>query len=266
MSNEKHCISINDVYGPGWIEKHRAELDERFDWDFRPPKKWEHFSSTYDLSGVNVVSDPVDYPGDAPRIVLSAKDPIKTVYGKTKDQIRFDSRYELTGEFRPPTDQDTYVSQGCKNNGENTVLSGCPWSGNRLILRLKTRRLKEVYDTSTVTIPARYQWTGEFREPKVGDILLTVHGDASEFWDGYKLDDSKPNNRLILKPSKPKVYYKVEAEPRLPKEGESFWAEDRWLVAQLDFKEHRYLCGTRHEEVDSTRQVVTQADIDKLVK
>jgi hypothetical protein len=74
--------------------------------------------------------------------------------------------------------------------------------------------------------------------------------------------------RLILRDRPKKVWFKAEEKMRCPKNGDWMWCEIdyRWELSDFDFMEKSALCATRHEEVDSTVQVVTQADIDALTQ
>lgn len=271
MSKTHHCISIDDVYGTGWMKNHQGELNSKFDWEFRSPKVHEQYISMYCGLGLETNKAPYNYGANSPYIVVTPKKPkddIFDTYGMTKAQIEsvLDNSYELTGEFREPMEGDYFISDGTSASKAHIILANSPWHATRLIVRKKKSDFELAYQATSVSIPLGYKWTGEFREPKDGDTFLTIFRDAEQFYVGYNLEDEATTKRLILEKRASKVTYTVEAKPRLPKTGESFWSEDRWLVAQVDFKDNKYLCGTRHEQPDTTIQVVTQADIDKTGK
>jgi hypothetical protein len=130
--------------------------------------------------------------------------------------------------------------------------------GPRIILhrrKPKPPTLREVYGVDEVTIPQGWEWAGEFKTPAHYDWWL---GDEGRVVINVKA--SVP--RLILRKRPKKVWFKAEDVPRPPLIGDCFWRGEKWQTASEDFR-YSYLCATRHEEIDTTVQVVTQEDIDR---
>jgi len=133
-------------------------------------------------------------------------------------------------------------------------VNGTPPTGPRIILhrrKPKPPTLREVYGVDEVTITRGMEWTGEWavmdgRDPYQAATIDTPH-----------------RYRLILRERPKKVWFKCEAEPRVPRNGDWFYSYGAWQFANTT-GDAVYLCATRHEEIDSTVQVVTQADIDKV--
>jgi hypothetical protein len=124
----------------------------------------------------------------------------------------------------------------------------------------KTPTLLEVYGVDEVTIPLGWEWTGEWRVPETDNCYRSQAGQvASSF--GSMVDP-----RLILRERQKKVWFKAEVAMRCPKRGDWMWCEVgyQWELSEFDFKERSVLCATRHEEVDQTVQVVTQAMVDEV--
>ncbi len=121
----------------------------------------------------------------------------------------------------------------------------------------KPPTLREVYGVDEVTIPAGWEWTGEFRKPQKNECYRSQCGQvASSFgsmWDP----------RLILRERPKKVWFKAEERYRVPGPGEYVWSAGVWRKADIADFNNVYLCATRHEEIDTTVQVVTQEDVDK---
>lgn len=159
-------------------------------------------------------------------------------------------------------------------NGEETVASifACGLvpifsNGPYIILhrrKPKTPTLREVYGVDEVTIPAGWEWTGEWRRPIRDDHFQSGGGGGCAVyaqrchlaeWDGP---------RLILRERPKKVWFKAEEKERESKAGDWFHDGGSWHYNKSGCVIGTYLCATRHEEVDQTVQVVTQADVDKV--
>jgi len=133
----------------------------------------------------------------------------------------------------------------------------------------KPPTLLEVYGADEVTIPAGWEWTGEWRVPVTGDAIVTPHAKivAHVTNDEYTFA-GEYSHRLILRERPKKVWYRAEEKERLPNIGDWVWFIDlSWkLVEDGVFIPRRiYLCATRHEEIDQTVQVVTQVDVERVV-
>ena len=73
------------------------------------------------------------------------------------------------------------------------------------------------------------------------------------------------DHRLILRERPKRVYFKCEAEPRVTRNGDWFYSYGAW--GKSDKGGYGvYLCATRHEEIDQTVQVVTQAMVDGVTQ
>ena len=149
-----------------------------------------------------------------------------------------------------------------------TTCSGGPRTGPRIILhrrKPKPPTLREVYGVDEVTIPAGWEWTGEWRVPVLGDKIRYCGGCSVMACGGMH---SGIEHRLILRERPKKVWFKAEETHRYAKKGEWFWSDEhyRWVLADADFVLLKVLCATRHEEIDQTVQVVTQADVDGVNK
>ena len=138
-------------------------------------------------------------------------------------------------------------------------------TGPRIILhrrKPKPPTLREVYGVDEVTIPAGWEWTGEWRDTRKGETYRCAS--ACDVMIAGSCANEKAH-RLILRERPKKVWFKAEEKHRYAKKGEWFWSDenDRWVLADADFVQLKVLCATRHEETDATVQVVTQEDIDK---
>jgi len=125
----------------------------------------------------------------------------------------------------------------------------------------KPPTLREVYGVDEVTIPAGWEWTGEWRETTNAECEASAFAKVD-----YRVNHSNniPYPRLILRERPKKVWFKAEENKRYPKADDYVWTSAfGWHEAGS--AAGVFLCATRHEEVDSTVQVVTQADIDKAV-
>lgn len=139
--------------------------------------------------------------------------------------------------------------------------------GPRIILhrrKPKPPTLREVYGMDEVTIPVGWEWTGEFKQPKKGDNSMDANPPyyPVSTWDTTEPYPDHPP-RLILRERPKKVWYKCEAEPRVPRNGDWFYSYGAWGQSDKG-GDGIYLCATRHEEVDQTVQVVTQAMVDRV--
>ncbi len=145
-----------------------------------------------------------------------------------------------------------------------------PWnhaSAPRIILhrrKPKPPTLREVYGVDEVTIPAGWEWTGEFRGPRLGETYSAIPGKYTSA-DKCSFDNPNYDPRLILRERPKKVWFKAEEKERRPVAGDWFWAEISWVQALRDLGEC-CLCATRHEDIDQTVPVVTQVDIDKVTR
>ena len=136
----------------------------------------------------------------------------------------------------------------------------------RIILHRRKPRiptLREVYGVDEVTIPQGWEWTGEWRVPVNGDYVINRHGDLDRC---DRCDGSIRTPRLILRERPKKVWFKAEETHRASNPGDWAWVIDRWKLVGIDTLKPFTLCATRHEEVDSTAQVVTQAMVDGVAK
>lgn len=124
--------------------------------------------------------------------------------------------------------------------------------------------LSDIYGVDEVTIPARWEWTGEFRGPQLQEIYASIPG---KFTSPELCFTHNPNYdpRLILQERPKKVWFKAEEKMRAAVCRDWVWSMGQWKQTFADLH-GIYLCATRHEEPDLTTQTVTQADIDRLQK
>ena len=198
MSNETCTVTIADIYGEDWWERHKEYVNRDWVWEFRVAKPGERI---YDMLG----SDSI-LRHTSPAIVCVCRKP------------------------KPPT-------------------------------------LLEVYGKDEVTIPKGWEWTGEFRQPTKGDRSMDTN---PPYYPVSKWDTSAPYPdhppRLILRERPKKVWFKAEEKGRETVTGDWFYEPGYgWIQNMTGCVIGTYLCATRHEEIDQTVQVVTQADVDKVV-
>lgn len=123
----------------------------------------------------------------------------------------------------------------------------------------KTPTLQEVYGTDEVKIPQGWEWVPKWDPPMKGDTIL----DRGLYIQDCKEDFKSP--RLILRKRQPKVWFKAEDDSRVGVVGDWVWlGQHGWRKLQ-HADGCTYLCANRHEEIDQTVHVVTQADVDKVV-
>jgi len=129
----------------------------------------------------------------------------------------------------------------------------------------KPPTLREVYRVDEVTIPAGWEWTGEWRVPGRDDYFQSGGGGTCAPYVHRYNQLTWENHRLILRERQKKVWFKAEAEMRVVTDKDWAWSGHAWLHGS-HFNGGLYLCATRHEEIDQTVQVVTQAMVDEVVK
>lgn len=137
--------------------------------------------------------------------------------------------------------------------------------GPRIILhrrRPKPPTLREVYGADEVTIPVGWEWTWEWRNLATDDWYIDEDTMNANQW---VIPSTLSKPRLILRERPKKVWFRCEAEPRVPRSGDWFYSYGAWGESTSG-GDGVYLCATRHEEVDQTVQVVTQEDIDACVR
>ena len=142
-----------------------------------------------------------------------------------------------------------------------TTCSGGPRTGPRIILHRRKPNpptLRDVYGVDEVTIPAGWEWTGEWRVPTDQEIL------GNKYVKQEPLRSPPIYHRLILRERPKKVWFKCEESPRVPCIGDWYYSYGSWVESK-NGGDGIYLCATRHEEIDQTVQVVTQADVDGVV-
>jgi len=130
----------------------------------------------------------------------------------------------------------------------------------------KPPTLRDVYGVDEVTIPAGWEWTGEWRLPTVGEYSRYIGGNSVMDCGGLHKGNEY---RLILRERPKKVWYRAEEPPRTAYPIDWVWCPTsvQWVQWGAAWPScNPYLCATRHEEIDQTVQVVTQADIDKVTK
>ena len=148
-------------------------------------------------------------------------------------------------------------------------VNGTPPTGPRIILhrrKPKPPTLREVYGVDEVTIPVGWEWTGERRKPEVGDSYVSYGSLAASTSTDIGDFPSEQDIRLILRERPKKVWFKAEETERHPRSGDWIWQSGGWGQVNCDWHAGIRLCATRHEEIDSTVQVVTQSDIDALTQ
>ena len=123
----------------------------------------------------------------------------------------------------------------------------------------KPPTLRDVYGVDEVTIPAGWEWTGEWRVPTDQEIL------GNKYVKQEPLRSPPIYHRLILRERPKKVWFKCEESPRVPCIGDWYYSYGSWVESK-NGGDGIYLCATRHEEIDQTVQVVTQADVDGAAK
>lgn len=132
----------------------------------------------------------------------------------------------------------------------------------RAIAALDIPQLAEQYGADRVEIEAPWEWDDTFSAPTHGRPVL---GSDHEVHTDLTYADEQ---RLGLRKRKPKrVWFEAECWPRQPALGEWFWFEftHEWVQAQRDYKYDQFICAIRHEEYDDAPQIVTQADVDRVI-
>jgi len=193
---------------------------------------------------------------------------IADIYGAEwwdRNKAELDREWEWG--FRLSEDRDHCLAVGW--GGIKGLTAGIyePHGLTRIILhrrKPKPPTLREVYGVDEVTIPAGWEWTGEWRVPGRDDYFQSGGGGTCAPYVHRYNQLTWENHRLILRERQKKVWFKAEESHRHAKAGDWFWSEERscWKVADTDFVKLRVLCATRHEEIDQTVQVVTQAMVD----
>jgi len=157
------------------------------------------------------------------------------------------------------------------SDGEQTVASiycgnlvPIHQSGIYIILhrrKPKPPMLRDVYGVDAVTIPVGWEWTGEWRDTRRGEMYRCVNPCAVMETGSIPIENAP---RLIIRERPKKVWYRAEEKTRVPRNGDWFFSYGSWHFANTT-GDAVYLCATRHEEVDQTVQVVTQAMVDEGV-
>lgn len=131
----------------------------------------------------------------------------------------------------------------------------------RDLAALDIPQLSEHYGSDRVGIPAPWEWDETFGT--TSSVWLDCRGVPREM---PLHSDCLP--RLGLRKRNPKVWFEAEDKSRLPKKGECYWHEidERWATADEDFHTLTNLCAVRHEEYDDAPQVITQADVDRVMR
>lgn len=120
-------------------------------------------------------------------------------------------------------------------------------------------QLKEHYGTDRVEIPSPWEWDETFATPNHERPVFG--GDHEAHTDLTYLD--KP--RLGLRKRKPtRVWFEAEEKPRNPKIGDWILYHGGWHQV-IEITPFAYVCAIRHEEYDQEPQVVTQADVDRVL-
>lgn len=266
---ELKTYTIDEIYGDGWWERNSEELNRRFQWAFRYAVSGDRILAI--KMGLRCETSGLVHLTAHPLIVILAEKPqpptIKSVYGKPLSELTPPEGYEFTEFSTDKRSADAWLGEGGDlflNRHPNDPL-GYP----RLLLQKKPKppTLRDIYGVDEVTIPTGWEWTGEFRGPKYDEVYSSTPG---RFTSAETCCGNNPNYhpRLILRKRQPKVWFKAEKKPRLPKKGDWFWSYSNrsWYLAPGDFFLNEVPCATRHEETDTTTQTVTQADIDRLQK
>lgn len=128
----------------------------------------------------------------------------------------------------------------------------------------KPPTLREVYGVDEVTIPVGWQWTGEWRVPTDQESGAKAFAPVERH--RFNSGNTVPYHRLILRERPKKVWFKAEETHRKSNPGDWAWVIDQWKLVGVDTLKPFTLCATRHEEIDSTVQVVTQAMVEEGVK
>ena len=135
--------TIDDIYGNGWWERNRKEVNRSFDWEFRYATKGERILPR-NKPNVNL-TEPVTWSRSSnPLIVILAEKPqpptLRDIYGV--DEVTIPTGWEWTGEWKIPTKGDNFLSGG--DGTYSDTVHTCPqaiWSGNRLILRKRAPKV-----------------------------------------------------------------------------------------------------------------------------
>lgn len=190
---------------------------------------------------------------------------IADIYGAewwSRNKAELDREWEWG--FRLAQDSERYAIRLTDGIVENKMGSGCL---PRIILhrrKPKPPTLRDVYGTDEVKIPVGWEWTGEWRVPVIDtDWGLADGGKQVMRWPMYGVPATP---RLILRERPKKVWFKAEETERHPRSGDWIWQSGGWGQVNCDWHAGIRLCATRHEEIDSTVQVVTQSDIDALTQ
>lgn len=207
---QKHCISVEDVYGTA-----APEVPQGYELtgEFRPYKAGE----TVLLKPSNGKAAHKTFAdGDAlyPRLILRAKKlpTIQDIYGAPLEKLTPPIGYRFTGEFRPPAAFEIYCT--CSMEAYDYV-KGMPPQEARLILEKlpPTPTIKDVYGTDNPPIPAGWKFK-EFRQ--IGETEECVPYLSQAY---YKVNDSKepPGNlydrwRIVLEQDLSQFRYTITPE------------------------------------------------------
>lgn len=131
----------------------------------------------------------------------------------------------------------------------------------RDLAALDIPQLEEHYGVDRVEIPAPWEWDETFAENV--NARPFIGSDHEVYPEGLNPVDGP---RLGLRKRKPtRVWFEAEESKRLPQKDDWFWGVGKWNQARYDFVVDPYLCAIRHEEFDESPQVITQADVDRVL-
>ena len=191
---------------------------------------------------------------------------IADIYGadwwhRNKEQL--DREWEWS--FKLSDDRDQCIAVGWGGIKPFTAGMYEPHGQLRIILhrrKPKPPTLRDVYGVDEVKIPVGWEWTREWRSGVEGEVVL---GNITNTIQVIGCGKPPTVPRLILRERPKKVWFKAEEKPRYPKQGDWYYGYTGWTLFSGESMGWSAICATRHEEVDQTVQVVTQADVDGVV-
>lgn len=282
MSKECVCVTVDDVYGAGWLARNKEELDKRWEWEFRFVVHGELVIPQRGSS--DITPGQFLHPNSANPLIICLKEKpaapkVEDIYGCSLDELTAPDGYVFTGEFRRPEIGEYFLPEGSISSYSyaaritSKLYTFSRHPELRLILRLSPvtppPTIESVYGTSNPVIPDGWisagVLTGAF---EVGEAWLgaTCGEEGSVVTAAIRYSDPADKPRLKLRRVSLKDVYgsdEVTIPPGFEWTGEFRRSETEDAFV---FKTVGGFSGPRERLIlrDLTPQTVTQTDIDRL--